>query len=140
LADRRSLIAERQQEIRRFDIAMHQAMQMSVFQADGGLANDLAGIADGQFAVATEQHIQVQPFGILQHEEMNAFFLTAVKGLDDVRMLQLADGLHLAFEARHHFGIAQMLARQQLNRHSLVEMRVPRQVDGPHATLAKARP
>ena len=68
-------------------------------QADGHLADDLAGIGHGQPADAIGDLCEVEPFDVFQGQVVAAFGLAGIQGADDIRMIELPDGLHFPLEA-----------------------------------------
>ncbi len=66
---------------------MDHAVFVSMLQAEGGLANDLAGVGDRQAAVLLEKAREVAAVDELHHEIQLPVGFVGVSRLDDVRMI-----------------------------------------------------
>ena len=97
---------------------MHQAVLVGVLQAEGRLADDLAGVGHGQRAVLGDQRVQIDAFDQFHHEVMHAVLLARVVGGDDVRMVELAGGFHLAGKSFDYPRIMPPVGGQDLERYN----------------------
>ena len=112
-------------------------MLVGILQAQGRLANHLAGVGDRQRAPALDHAREVQPVDVLHDQEVRPFDLAGVMGPDDVRMIELADRLHLAFEPGHRVLVRDAILGQDLDGDDPLELRMSRLVDRPHPPFAQ---
>ena len=116
---------------------MHQAVLVDILQPKRRLAGHLAGIAYRHGAEAADDLRQVEPLDVFHHEHRRAVDLPGVVGADDVVMVQLADGLHLAFEAGDRPRVLRAARRKHLERDHPIELGVQGLVDRAHAAVAQ---
>ena len=86
----------RKHHIGGLDVAMHEPLPVRVLQSQGRLPGDLAGIGRRQPSATPNQGRQVPAFHIFHHQEAEAGILPRVGGVDQVGMVQSAQGLDLA--------------------------------------------
>jgi len=124
-------------QVRGLDVAMHQAVLVGRTQSEGGLAHQLTGIGDSERAAAAHECREVKPLDILHDQEMPVAHLARVHGPHDVRVFQLADGLHLLLEAGDPLRVVHGARQEDFDRHELVELGVQGLVDRAHPALAE---
>jgi hypothetical protein len=73
----------------------------------------------------------------LHDQHRRAVDLAGVVGLDDVRVCQSADGLHLAIEAGERLSVSHAASGKDLQGNHAIELRVQRLVDRAHAPLSE---
>src|SRR5262249_38766435 len=76
---------------------------------------------------------QVNAVHEIHHEIMDAISLTGVAGADDVRVVELTDGSHLALEPSHGSGVVHPIAWEHLEGHWLLKLEMKCLVDFAHA-------
>ena len=129
--------AGREHQIRGLDVPMHQAVLVRVVEPDRRLADDLAGLGDGQLAVPAGQIGQVHALDVLHHQHRLAFDLPGVHSADHVGVIDPAHGLHLTIEASHRLGVSALASGQDFQGHDPVQVDLPGLVNGPHAPFAQ---
>ena len=120
-----------QEEVRRLEVAVDPPRLVGVLEAQGRLADRLAGVGHGQRPPGPEDRLQVEAVEQLHDEEEDPVGLARVAGQDDVGVLEAADRLHLALEAGDRGGVGKPLGGQDLDRHQPVEPDVPRRKTSP---------
>ena len=100
------------------------------------LADELAGVGHRQRPQASTNW-PGQAVDILHHQEPGAVDIAGVVGLDDVRMVELADGLHLALEAGDRLGVDAGCPWPAPSGPPSFELGVPGLVDRAHAAFAQ---
>ena len=97
----------------------------------------LAGVGDGQLAMAAAQVGQVHALGILHHQDRLAVDLAGVHGADDIGVIDPAHRLHLAIEAGLCHRVRGAVVWKDLQGDDLVQPHLPRLVHDPHAAFAE---
>jgi hypothetical protein len=105
-------------------------------QCQRRLPGNLANVGGPQRADVLEQSAQVNAGDVFHGEEMHAVDLARIGSLDNVGMIELADGAHLPVKSMHHAWVEQRPASKHLEGHHLAEPHVPRAVDDPHTAAA----
>ncbi len=80
---------------------------------------------------------QIQPIDVLHNQHGRAVDLAGIESLDDVRVGEPADGLHLAFEAADGLAVAHAATGQHLDGHNAIEFHVQCLIDPAHAAAAQ---
>ncbi len=124
-------------QVRGLHVPVDQAGLVRALEAQGCLAHHLAGIGHRQRPGMAQHLLEVHPIDQLHDQETRALDFPGVQGLDDVRMVQSSDGLHLAFESGHGALIGQSSGGQHFERHLAPQARVAGLVHGAHAALAQ---
>ena len=78
---------------------MDQAVLVDILKAHGHLPGQFAGVRHAEPARTPDQPSQIQPLDILHDQHRMAVDFAGVVGADDLRVVEPADGLHLALEA-----------------------------------------
>ena len=120
-------------QIRRLDVTMHDSKLVRVFQTNGRLPCDLAGIGDRQRTAGFRDRVEVAALDVFHDEEVRAIDFARVGRLHDRGMTELADDSHLTLKPRDRLFVAQPARRQQLHGDQPIEPRVDRFVNRPHA-------
>ena len=131
------LAVRRQHQVRRLDVAVDQPALVGRTQPDRNLADDLAGVGHGQRADAIDDLRQVEPLDVFHDQVVAALGLAGVHGANDVRMVELPDGLHFPLETGDPLRILGQAGGENLDGDQLAELPVPGFIDGAHASLAQ---
>src|SRR5262249_41518875 len=86
------------EQVCRLDVAMDHSEFVGVLQAKCGLANHIAGLADGQWAAKLDQFLKVRTVHEFHHQEKPVVDGVCVVGSDDVRVDQPGGGANFALE------------------------------------------
>ena len=129
------LAPRREHEVGGLDVAVDQVVLVDVLKTHGNLPGEFAGVRHAEPAGMRDQPRQVQPLDILHDQHRAAVDFAGVVGADDLRVVQPADGLHLAFEACDGPLVLDVALGQHLDRDNPVELGVQGLVDGAHAAV-----
>jgi hypothetical protein len=116
---------------------MHHPPLVSTVQAHRGLADRLAGVGHRQRSDPPDDLAQVLAVEQLHHQEQVLACLPRVVGVNEVGVVQLAEGGHLALEAGPIRRVGRQPLRQDLEGDVALQPAVPGQVDLAHAPLAQ---
>ena len=129
------------QQVRGLDVAMDEASRVGMGQAFGRLADKIGRLAVLQRTALLHQLPQVLPVDIFHHQVMNRFavahILVEVVRPNDVRVVELGDGLGFEMEATEQFGIVLIFAWQDFDRATAVHHLVLGQKDLAHPPLTQ---
>jgi hypothetical protein len=124
-----------EEDVGRLEIAVDDALGVGGVQRLADAGQDLGRFGRGQGAGADAPH-QRSAAHVAHHQERLAVLLAEIVDRDDRRVLERGDGAGLALEAGAERGIVEQFARQDLDRHFAVEVRVVAEVDGGHAAAS----
>ncbi len=133
-------VALRQEEVRRLDVAVEDALRVGLLQAQARLHADAQGEPLGEGAEPREEALHVLADQELHGEERRAGSLVPprVEDLHDVLGLDDARGPRLLLEAAHRARIVAQVAGDHLEGDALARPVVARLVHGAHPALAQA--
>jgi hypothetical protein len=128
----------RDKDVRRFDVAVDNALAMSGVESTGDLVDerDDTGDRDGR---AADHPIERLSFEQLHHEELLAVVLTHVVYRADVRMIQRRGNASFAVETLNGGRLVRELQGQKLQGNLATETEVLRAVHDAHSAAAKSR-
>ena len=121
-------------QVLRLEIAMHDARVVRLGQARTNLDEQPGRAREGPRPVSAQQRCQVVPLDVFHHQVERVVALPEVEGLDDIGMIELADGLRLQAEPAQHLRFCGGIGRQHLHRRGLPEVKVLDSIDDPHAS------
>jgi hypothetical protein len=116
---------------------VHQAAFEGVLQAEGSLANVVAGHGNRQRACISDQMGQVGPVDVFHDEKMEIAGLIGVVSHDNIGMGQLGNGLYLALEAFDRFRVVEVVFADQLESDQAVEFVMARLENQAHTAFAQ---
>ena len=120
---------------------MHQLMFVGMLKPQRRLADDFARRTNPKRTARghprADELLQVDAVDELHDQEMHAAGLARVVGLDDVRMAQPSDRLHLPPETADRLGIIEKPMGKDFQGNDLVEIDLPGLVDNAHAAMAQ---
>ena len=117
------LVAAREQ-IRRFDVAVDQALFVDVLQTERRLANVVTGPLRRQRALLDESR-EVHALHVFHDQEVIRSDGAGVIRMDHMRVGQCADELNFAMKSAHDFAIRQQFLANELQRHDTVHVLMP---------------
>ena len=131
------LAPPRDENIRRLDVAMHDAAGVRSLERVGDFQAEIEHALERQRA---RRDLVLQRLAVeqLHHDEVLAVVLADVVDRADVRMVQRRGDARLAPEAFERLGVRGQIARQELQRDLTAEPDVFRAVDDAHAAAADA--
>jgi hypothetical protein len=113
------------QDVRRRDIAVHDAVLVREVERANDLDRDMERGGQGQEALVVlepaEEHREIEPVDVLHRDEQGVADPAEVEDLDDVRVGQLDRYLGLGDEPRRELGVARELGQDPLDREGLLE-------------------
>ena len=112
-------------------------MLVDVLKAHGDLPGQFAGVRHAERARTPDQPSQVQPLDILHDQHRAAVDFAGIVGADDLRVVESADGLHLALEASDGPLVLDAALGQHLQGDDAVQLGVQGLVDRAHAAVPK---
>jgi hypothetical protein len=124
------------EDVRRLDVAMHDAGVVRRVERSGNLLDDLDRALRGQRALAAQQLAQVDALDIRHRDVQEAVLLAAAQDAHDVWIRHRGDELHLAQEALAEPLVARQLGGEQLQCHGR-SVGVAREVHGAGRALAE---
>ena len=127
-----AVVAERDHQVRRLDIAMHQPASKRILQTKRHLPSNLARLGDRQRAEPIHDRRQVRPVNVFHHQITDVVMLARIHRPHDVGMFEPSDRPHLSLEPRDRVGILHPVRHQHLDRDDAIEMRVQRLINRPH--------
>ena len=129
--------AARQQDIVRLDVAMDQALLVSIFQGAGASQDDVQGVAHFELAQLVEPLLQAAGFPVLHGHVLVAVVLRHAVTMKDVGMVQLGHEASFALETLDEGLVADQVFGQNLQGNVAVQADLAGLVDGTHATGAQ---
>ena len=128
------------QDVRRLDVSMYNALGMGIAQTIQQLADDLADFRQLEFGLILQMVVERAAMYQLHHDVGEIFILTVIIDGCDAGVRQPADGLRFMAEARNRIlqfrGVHGRLG-DGLDRHLPVNGRVECLVDDTHATASE---
>ncbi len=118
---------------------MHESVLEDVLQPGRRLPDDFARLGNRQRPHVFDERRQIAPLDEFHHQEMRSGDFAGVLCGDDVRMMQLPCGPHLALEPRQRLLRCHAARRQDFQRHEPIQPRMPRFVDRAHPAGAEFR-
>ena len=118
-----------QDEVRRLDVPVDQAVLVGALKAEGRLADQLASVGHGEGGAKPHEAGQVDPIDEFHHQEMDPAGLAGVGGPHDVMVIQAADRLHLPLEPGHGPAVRRRLGGEDLDRELLLQQGMEGPVD-----------
>ena len=134
----RTLPAAVDHDVRRLEIAMHDAPLVRGGEAGADLARDLERAVLRKAADAPEQRREILAVDVLHRQERVALDFVDVVDAADVRMRHLPRHPHFGVELREPRGIAIDRLGQEFQRDRLAELQVVGAIDLTHAALCRA--
>lgn len=127
-----------QDDVRRLDVAMDDAVLVAVLQPGEQPRHDHRHLIRRQRLPRQQPGTERGALDVLHDDVGELFGLAVVVDADDVGTVQPSGGLGLAAETAAERGVLRILVvqRQRLDRHPAGDGRVPRFVDGPHRAAA----
>jgi hypothetical protein len=122
-------------QVRRLDVAVDEAVQIGLAQAERGLPAQLDRLAGRQLALALEALLQALAVDQLHGEEHQAVLLADEVDMGDVGVVDAGLGARLAAKPLARHGVRGLARRQHLERDRTVEREV---VGPPHLAHAAA--
>ncbi len=130
-------LAADEKNVRRFEIAVHDAKFVGCAQAARHLSDDVDCLEDRQPTDPAQTLLQVFAVEVLHHQEYQPIGRGAEVGhVDDVGVADATGGLGLDEELLHNFRLPGKPVVQHLDGHRLLENDMLGAVDDAHATLA----
>src|SRR5262249_17947583 len=127
-----------EQDVARFDVAVHQPLVVGVLQPEARLKDVVAGAEGGERALLPDDFLQAIPLNVLHDEVVQLAVAIDIVDLDDVGMIEDRDGARLALEALDDPGVLRLGAGKHLQGDASLETDMLAQEDGAHAALGKA--
>ncbi len=109
------------QNVARLDVAVHDALTVSVGQRRRGLGCELRTALGGQCSSTAENFGQGLPLDQLHHNEVGAVVLAPVEDGHDVGVRQIGRGLRFATEAFHKRRVGAELGIENLEGHRSIQ-------------------
>ena len=103
-------------QIRRLDVSVNQAVFVSMLQPQRRLPEKLASIRDFERTVDLNEIRQIDPVEKLHHQVVLAVVLSGVQRLDDVGVVEFPDHLHLAIKPRQRCRVVDPRRGKHLHR------------------------
>ena len=126
----------RDDDVRRLDIAMHDAARVGVFQTRGDLKDIANRFADRNSAAALEHGPQVDAFDELERDEVQPLVFAAEEDAGDIFVIELRGGLGLLMKPLHVIGLLGHLRRQDFQGDEAIQLRIVGPDDRRHAADA----
>ena len=123
----------REQDVRRLDVAVHDAEAVGIVQGRGDLIDDAHRLGHRQRLSLAKQICQGRPVDVLHGDKVAAAGSPCLVHPDDVGMCQGKDGLGLALKAQPRFGVVAKLRWQHLKGHLVALSLVHSEVHLAHA-------
>jgi hypothetical protein len=120
----------------RFDVAMHHATFCRMRQTPGYLQDVLRGFRYGNPATSGDHVPEIFSFHVLESDEVQALVFTAVINAGNVFVIESGSSAGLALKTPHLIGIGCRLWRQNLQRDHAIELGVAGADHRCHATDA----
>jgi hypothetical protein len=131
---RRAVRALGDEEVRRFEIAVHDAERVRVRDAIASLENVRHRFADGQALSPPQERRQVHTLEVLHHDVRSTRLeLADVDHARDVIALDVGARAGLSQQARCSGVVAHGVGREELDGHAALELQVRRCDDDAHA-------
>jgi hypothetical protein len=129
-------ISDRDQDVRRLDIAVHEAPVVCCVERRSDLCEQLDAARRFERAVVEQQFAQVDPGHIIHRQKQQAALFTGVMDPDHMLVAQRGGDSHLALKAQTELLIIGELGREHLQRVDPVQRDIGRAVHDPHPALA----
>ena len=133
----RALGAEDQHQVGRLDVAVDHAVLDGVLQAQGGLANDVAGQRHGQRAGLFDHALQRDTRHVFHGQEVGLAVLVEFIDGDDIGVGQPGRGLGFAAKAADHLGVGLPFRADDLEGDVPVGGQMTGAVDNAHAAATE---
>ncbi len=131
------LTAVADEDVRRLDVAMDDAVLVRVREPAAGLGDDVELLPEGQ-RIAPNAILEILPLQILHRDEGSSLLVVAeVVDGDDVRVLESRHRFRFALEALLELAVRDDGARHHLQRDLTLESRVEAEVDDTHGSFAE---
>jgi len=131
------IIAAIEKKIGGFDIAVNDSRLVSVFECEGGLADEFPSGAFGERAVIADDVFEIAAGDELHGEEEATGVFSEIVGGDDVRMLQASDGAGFLREAGRDGGVSETMDEDCLQGDGAVEAELAGFIDDSHAATSE---
>ncbi len=134
LDDALAVAGLREEEVRRLDVAVDDALVVRALQADAGLRRDAEREVGRERAEALDQLMEILALEVLHHQEGQAPLLVAPRAVDadDVRRVDRRRRLGLAREAAHQRLARRGLRGDDLDGDARAALRVDRFINRAH--------
>ena len=129
-------IGDGDQDVRRLDVAVHQALGVGGVERRGALREQIDRPARIERSRFTDDLAQVGADDVVHHEEHEPFLFSGVVDRDHVGVVDRRGDPHLAPEALPERRVIGQLGRQHLQRVDALQRDVRHPVDDPHAAAA----
>ncbi|MEY2512728.1 MAG: hypothetical protein QOJ89_86 [bacterium] len=131
-------VAGADEDVRRLDVAVHEADRMCRAERVGDLREDRDDAPRRQ-ALGRHKLAQVGPLDEAHRDERHAVAVAGVVDGDDVRVIEHRGDARLVLEAPPRLVVAEQRGRDDLQRDGPLQRQLRRAVDGPHAAAAGER-
>jgi hypothetical protein len=129
-------LAGHQQDVRRLDVAVYQAMRMGRVKCGSDLLDNLHRQLGAHRPVGFQQRLQIDAVDNRHHQIQPSVDLAGVVDRNDVGFVQAGDGVRLALEPRAIAWLVHQIAGQHLDRHVPADCRVVGPVHLAHSAFA----
>ncbi len=124
-------------DVRRLDVAVHDAALVGVPERAGSLPQHPLNVVGGEGLLLLQHVLERRPRDVLHHEVVEAAFALDAVDRDDVRVVELGGGLGLLLEPAHDLIVLGDVGRQQLDRDLALEREIVREEHRAHPALAE---
>ncbi len=122
-----------QEEVSRFQVAVNEAMRVSVCEPDRRLPDQFARLCRGKWTATPYQRIEAFAFNQFHHQEVRIAGSVGVVSLDNVRVIEPGQRLHLTLKPLGESVAIRQPVMQNLDRHNPVELLLLRPVHRSHS-------
>ena len=116
---------------------MDHAFAVRGFEAQTNLADDVAGLAGGKFALLREEGLQIPAFHVVHGDELDVARRADVEDADDVAVGDETGQDQFLLEALQNVGIVGQFAADDFQGDDAVQLAVHGLVDRAHAAFAE---
>ena len=127
------------EQVRRLDVAVHEAGPVDRVQRGGGLRDDRRGLGRIERAAVANQRAQVVAGHEPHRDVRDPVVLAGRVHRDHVRVVDAGRGARLGQKARADVVVVEQLRRDHLQRHDPVEIELERAIDDAHPAPANER-
>jgi hypothetical protein len=124
------------QDIRRFDVAMHNPLSMRIGERLADMHRDAERLVERQPPMRLEESVKIRPLDVVHDEEAQPIArLAGIMHRDDARMEQARQRLGLAGETLVQLSLSAIgkRRRENLDRHKAVEAFLPAFINRAHS-------
>ena len=129
--------SRRDQDVRRLDVSMHQAVDVSCIQRLRYLVRDMCRAARHQTPLLRQQRMQIGPDHKPHRDIQNTVGLSNRVNRNHVRMLDLSRDARLPSKPSGKLGVISKAGCDHLQRNDPLRTPLPRPIHDPHTTTPR---